>query len=218
VTGEENGRVRLPEEPDPVYRASGSGSWTAEAEWRRPGSRFEYARVRLSAWPPSLSVQVTVARPFRRPPQPGPSRRALSSMRMAVRLLPPADRQRYREEFAAEFADLPRTDQAPYAYRLLGRTWSLRRALKDVRPQPVALTVAVQLASPGAAAAVITALAGAPAVYCAGALSAGILGMLGWTMASADRTRRLVSLIRAARGEDDDQPVSGIEKPRRRRS
>ena len=57
------------------------------------------------------------------------SRRTRCATILAVRLLPPADRARYREEFAAEIADLPRRDRAPYAIRLARLSWSLRRAL-----------------------------------------------------------------------------------------
>ena len=58
-----------------------------------------------------------------------PSRRTRGSTALGLRLLSPLDRQRYREEWAAELADLPRCDQAPSAFRLLSRAWSLRRAL-----------------------------------------------------------------------------------------
>jgi hypothetical protein len=57
----------------------------------------------------------------------------------AVRLLPPARRQRYREEFAAELrelAGLRRWRQLAYAARLLGRAWELRRALSGALRVP----------------------------------------------------------------------------------
>ena len=50
---------------------------------------------------------------------------------LAVRMLAPIDRQRYRQEWAAELADLPRCDQATCALRLLSRAWSLRRELSE---------------------------------------------------------------------------------------
>src|SRR5262249_31700431 len=74
------------------------------------------------------------------------SPRTLHLTRLAVRLLPPADRARYREEFAAELADLPRCDQAPHAVRLAFRAGHLRRSLTgkpSVRSTRVVMAVGV---------------------------------------------------------------------------
>jgi hypothetical protein len=84
-----------------------------------------------------------------KPPQ--PSRRTRCAADLALRLLSPLDRQRFREEWAAEIADLPRRDQAPHAFRLLIRSWSLRRELGDKparNPREVLLVVGVAI--PGA--------------------------------------------------------------------
>jgi hypothetical protein len=54
-----------------------------------------------------------------------------------VRLLPAPDRARYRDELAAELYELresSRRAQLAYAVRLLVRSVSLRRALRQVRP------------------------------------------------------------------------------------
>jgi hypothetical protein len=48
---------------------------------------------------------------------------------LAVRLLPSARRDRYRQELTAELLSLPREEQRAYALRILARTWALRAAL-----------------------------------------------------------------------------------------
>ena len=57
-------------------------------------------------------------------------------------------RQRYREEWAAELADLPRPDQAPYAFRLLFQGWSLRRELNGKPSRALRVTLAVMVVAP----------------------------------------------------------------------
>jgi len=121
------------------------------------------------------------------------SRRTKCAAGLAVRLLPPADRARYRQEFAAELADLPRCDQAPYAFRLVSRTWSLRRSLKD-KP-PVRSTKVVVVVGAGACSAAGLASVGWPAAF----LGSVVVIALAWTISSADRTRHLATLIRTAR-------------------
>jgi hypothetical protein len=121
------------------------------------------------------------------------SRRTLHTTRLAVRLLPPADRARYREEFAAELADLPRCDQAPHAVRLVFRAWSLRRSLAGkVSIRSIRVVIAVGLGSGGA-----TALStlGWPTTV----LGTVVIMAFMWTISSPARTRHLTSLIRAAR-------------------
>ncbi len=132
--------------------------------------------------------QATASKPAR------VSRRTQCATGLAVRLLPPVDRARYREEFATELADLPRCDQAPYAVRLVCRSWSLRRSLtgkRSVRPARVLVVVI-----PGAGSAVCLAALGWPAAILG---SVAIMALM-WTVSSLDRTQHLVSLIRAARG------------------
>lgn len=120
-----------------------------------------------------------------------PARRTRCASGLAVRLLPPADRARYREEFAAELADLPRVDQAPHAIRLVGRSWSLRRSLTGRgRPASTLVIVAAGVGSSAYAAAI-----GWPTVVLGGAVIAAVM----WTISRPDRTRHLASLIRAAR-------------------
>lgn len=50
---------------------------------------------------------------------------------LAVRLLPVAQRPRYREEFGDELTELPRSQRCGYALRVLVRAWQLRRALVE---------------------------------------------------------------------------------------
>lgn len=132
------------------------------------------------------------AAPPARPARPG--RRTRCATGLAVRLLPPADRDRYREEFAAELADLPRADQAPYAIRLVFRAWSLRCSLtgrSSHRPVSVVVVVAV-------GADCLAWLAGID--WPAAVLGGVVVIALMWTVSNQDRTRRLATLIRAARG------------------
>ncbi len=106
------------------------------------------------------------------------------------------DRQRHREEWAAELADLPRRDQAPYALRLLSRAWSLCRELSDKpRRNPRNGLVVLGVLIPGAD--VVAALCGLD--WPAAVVGLGwMLGLL-WIVSSKDRTQRLVDLIREAR-------------------
>jgi hypothetical protein len=62
---------------------------------------------------------------------------AMSLVAGAARFLPAAERDRYREEFESELFDLTggRRAQIRYALRILGRAWSLRRALGDEEPE-----------------------------------------------------------------------------------
>ncbi|HEX8759206.1 MAG TPA: hypothetical protein VF734_04350 [Pseudonocardiaceae bacterium] len=48
---------------------------------------------------------------------------------LALRLLPAAQRPRYREEFSLELAELPRPQRCSYALRVLASAWGLRKAL-----------------------------------------------------------------------------------------
>jgi hypothetical protein len=122
------------------------------------------------------------------------SRRTRCATSLAVRLLPPAHRARYRQEFAAELAELPRCDQAPYAFRLACRAWSLRCSLTGqlgVRATKVVVVVAASTAE----GAVLLAGLDWPAAV----LGSTLVIALMWTVNSRDRTRHLASLIRAAR-------------------
>jgi hypothetical protein len=136
------------------------------------------------------------AKPGQRPRQlTGVSRRARSATSVAVHLLPPADRERYREEFAAELADLPRCDQAPYAFRLVSRSWSLRRSLTG-RSTARSTTILISLVVTTGAETVWLPRIGWPAAF----LGAIVVLAAVWTVSSRDRARRLGNLIRAFRG------------------
>lgn len=122
------------------------------------------------------------------------SRRARSATSLAVHLLPPADRERYREEFAAELADLPRCDQAPYAFRLVSRSWSLRRSLTG-RSTARSTTIVISLVLTTGAETVWLPRLGWPAAFLGIAMVLAVV----WTVSSRDRARRLANLIRAFR-------------------
>lgn len=142
------------------------------------------------------------AKPGRRPRQlTGVSRRARSATSVAVHLLPPADRERYREEFAAELADLPRCDQAPYAFRLVTRSWSLRRSLTG-RSTARSTTIVISLVLTTGAETVWLPRLGWPAAF----LGTAVVLAVVWTVSSRDRARRLANLIRAFRtGQQTDR-------------
>ena len=124
------------------------------------------------------------------------SRRTRFAVDLALRLLSPVDRQRYREEWAAELGDLPRRDQAPYAFRLLSHAWSLRRELSDKPPKnPRAGLVIVGVVIPSA---------DGVAAFCGLDWPAAALGVTWvlsvlWVVSSRDRTQHLIALIREAR-------------------
>jgi hypothetical protein len=128
------------------------------------------------------------------PNQPQLSRRTRRATDLALRLLSPEHRQRYREEWSAELADLPRSDQAPYAFRLLFRAWSLRQSLKGKSGVGSAGALTLVVAGGGSIACQI--VIGWPAAVLGGAAIFAVM----WTIGSADRTDRLASLIRSARG------------------
>lgn len=124
------------------------------------------------------------------------SRRARWAADLAVRMLPPVDRQRYREEWGAEIMDIARRDQAAYAFRLLSRAWSLRRSLKGTPSSaPRSVLIFVSVVVPGA---------DALAAVCGLDWQATVLGVgwtvgLMWVVTSKERTHNLVTLIREAR-------------------
>jgi hypothetical protein len=127
-----------------------------------------------------------------KPPQ--PSRRTRCATDLAVRLLSPVHRQRYRQEWAAELVDLPRCDQAPYAFRLLSRGWLLRRELSEKPSRAPSVGLAVMVVVPGA---------DALAALCGLDWPAAIVGVgwtigLAWVVSSRDRTKHLVTLIRVS--------------------
>lgn len=115
---------------------------------------------------------------------------------LAVRMLAPIDRQRYRQEWAAELADLPRRDQAPCALRLLSRAWSLRRELSEKpRKKPAHRPGHRWCGVPSADA--VAALCGLD--WPAAVVGLGWMLGLMWVVSSKDRTQRLIDLIREPR-------------------
>jgi hypothetical protein len=153
------------------------------------------AQARLSNLAAEIKLQSRRAdrRLFARIERGAFSRRTRCITGLAVRLLPPTDRARYREEFAAELADLPRRDQAPHAFRLAFRAWSLRRSLTG-KPSIRSTRVVIVVGS-GACGFAALAASGWPAAF----LGSVLIIAGGWVVSSQDRTRRLASLIRAAR-------------------
>ena len=125
-----------------------------------------------------------------------PSRRARCAADLALRLLSPVHRQRYREEWAAELADLPRRDQVPYACRLVFRSWSLRRELSEKPSRAPAVGLVVMMVIPGVD--TIAALCGLD--WPAAVVGVGWTMGLGWVVSSKDRTQHLLTLIREIRG------------------
>ena len=117
---------------------------------------------------------------------------------LALRFLPPADRHRYRAEWAAELTELPRRDQAPFACRLLTRAWSLRRELSDKPSRAPQLGLAAMVAIPGADAVAAVCGLGWPAAAVAMSWGAGVA----WTISNRARTRNLISIVRALRSSN----------------
>lgn len=58
-----------------------------------------------------------------------PGAMALGLVRLGARLLPPAERQRYRWEFVADLRCLDRSHQLSYATGVLCTAWTLRQQL-----------------------------------------------------------------------------------------
>jgi hypothetical protein len=123
------------------------------------------------------------------------SRRTRCVTDLALRLLTPIDRQRYREEWSAELADLPRRDQAPYAFRLLLRSWSLRRELNQKPSRAPNVGLVVMATVPGADA--LVALYGLD--WPAAIVGVGWTVGLAWIVSSKERTQHLIRLIREFR-------------------
>ena len=166
-------------------RLRGSLVHTTYTNFAPPHYSVEDAQKWLRAVAENLSVE------FRRP-----SRRTRCAADLALRFLPPVDRQRYREEWAAELANLPRRDQAPYAFRLLSHAWWLRRELSSKphrNPRNVLIIVGVVI--PGADA--VAALCGLD--WPAAVVGLGWAAGLGWVVSSQERTQHLIALIREAR-------------------
>jgi hypothetical protein len=127
------------------------------------------------------------------------SRRTECATHLAVRMLPPAQRARYRQEFRAELAELPRIDQAPYAFRLVSHAWWLRRELEGKATSASACMTTGILTVGGSIACQV--VIGWPA-----AILGGIAILtLAWTISSADRTGRLATLIHSVRGGSESK-------------
>jgi hypothetical protein len=70
-----------------------------------------------------------------------PGRAARGLVVLAVRLLPVAQRPRYREEFGVELVELPRWSRWGYALRVVASAWELRRAsVEGIGPYPILWT------------------------------------------------------------------------------
>jgi hypothetical protein len=77
---------------------------------------------------------------------PEPGRLARLLVTTAVRMLPAAHRDRYRQELRSELGELPRAEQRGYAVRVLLRSVALRGALRA--PGAVDVAGEVVLAAP----------------------------------------------------------------------
>ncbi len=65
-----------------------------------------------------------------------PGRVSRGLVALAVRMLPAAQRPRYRAEFRVELVELPRRERWGYALRVLTSAWELRWALAEVMCTP----------------------------------------------------------------------------------
>jgi hypothetical protein len=125
-----------------------------------------------------------------------PSREARLAMSLAVFVLPRADKARYRAEFASELADLSalsRTRQWLHAFRLATHAVSLRGSLTNRSGLGPSLGIAVGFTFSSAS---LTGIGWPGAVLCG-----AVLFVIGWTISNQERTKRLATLIRAARGK-----------------
>jgi hypothetical protein len=112
----------------------------------------------------------------------------------SVWVLPRANRERYELELASELAELPTRERARYAIRLVARSWSLRCSLTGTRLGFPGRQIGL---AAGVGSAIGVSLTGWPAAF---AGTAAILALM-WVIGSADRSRRLVSLIKALRSQ-----------------
>jgi hypothetical protein len=167
-------------------------------------------RVRITI---EEGAQSASTMPTARPGTPEPLRaRARWISDTCVRMLPPANRARYREEYQSELADLSRRDQMAHAVRLAARTWPLRRALKRPSGRAVTARALIVSVAPAAGMAALAAL-NLPTAAAGTVLIVAVLAVVVWTVGSDDRTGRLASLISAVRG----QPRQDSSPPARRR-
>jgi hypothetical protein len=125
---------------DLQHRHQLAGGWQPVLDQAVVGELEQFLAVELYARLDQLRVHVAAEEgtrpastsPDATPRSPGPRRaRARWVSDAAARMLPPADRVRYRDEYLAELSDLPRRDQMAHAVRLACRTWPLRRALRS---------------------------------------------------------------------------------------
>jgi hypothetical protein len=127
------------------------------------------------------------------PHSPEPSRGTRYAADLALFLLSRRDRERYCEEWWAEIADLPPRQQARHALGLLCYAWALRRALSDKPSRAPSVGLAIMVAIPGADAVAALLGLGWPAAAVGIGWGAGVA----WTISDKERTRNLVSIIKA---------------------
>jgi hypothetical protein len=188
---------QMPEVTDALARVEATlASARNEPDLRLAAITFQKLRDALiHGWYSVVDEGGVLAYHRRSPELPKLSRRTRCATDLALRLLSPVDRQRYREEWAAELAHLPRCDQAPSALRLLSRAWSLRRELsgKPSRAPQVGLVVMVTI--PGADVVAAACGLGWPAAAVGICWGVGVA----WTLSSKERTSNLIDLIKAIR-------------------
>jgi hypothetical protein len=136
---------------------------------------------------------------------PVPSRQTRYAADIALFLLSRRDRVRYCEEWWAEIAYLPRRRQARHALGLLCYAWALRRALSDKPSRAPSVGLAIMVAIPGADA--IAALFGLG--WPAAAVGIGWGAGVAWTISDKERSRNLVSIIKAVRHDTTGRRKKG---------
>jgi hypothetical protein len=118
--------------------AINDGNWRRAADHLRllielynlpAGNRVLQHRQQTLALLNTMSGTIASLRAVKASPAASASRQARLAASIAVRLLPPAHRERYHQEHAAELADTPAADQSAHARRLVRSSWATRRAL-----------------------------------------------------------------------------------------
>jgi hypothetical protein len=198
----------------PLQRSRGSGSPLAlqdRVTWERllrlrdrllhiHSLLHDLKREWKAASPPAEPDAVPSAAVQAQPPTPTPVRRVPAAAGIAARILPPEHRARYREEWAAELADIARPDQPAYAFRLVTRSWAQRRALTSKPNRSTTVSLRITGPAVGVAAAFVTAVTTGTTAIFFGIMTIAGLGFAGWVLISPARTAHLIEIITAARG------------------